>query len=126
MALMIRSTHEPATYESFLEELWQMEPELRERDIESRPSIDVALVVAGIRVRECLTQWQLAERMGVSQAYVARLESGLANPSIRRLNTLLQKAGYRLHCTVEPLDGEPHPADRVIELAAPEAETIGD
>lgn len=42
-----------------------------------------------------LTQAELAARMGTSQSYVARLESGRAPPSTRTLLKIAQATGTR-------------------------------
>lgn len=50
-----------------------------------------------------LTQAQLARRMGVSQAAVAKLERPGANPAIATLDDALREIGQRLVLTTEPV-----------------------
>jgi transcriptional regulator with XRE-family HTH domain len=50
-----------------------------------------------------LTQAQLARRLGVSQAAVAKLERPQANPTTATLDDVLRATGKRLVLTVEPL-----------------------
>ena len=50
--------------------------------------MDFALALTKARKESDLTQQQLAERLGVSQAYIARLESGLANPTIGKAGSI--------------------------------------
>ena len=52
-----------------------------------------------------LTQRQLAERAGTSQAAVARYERARAMPDIETLQRLLEACGLELRFRVEPLDG---------------------
>lgn len=48
-----------------------------------------------------LTQAQLAERMGTSQSYIARLESGRTLPSTRTLLKVAEATGARPRFTLE-------------------------
>jgi transcriptional regulator with XRE-family HTH domain len=48
------------------------------------------------RRRAGLTQAELARRLGVSQAAVAKLESARANPTVDTLDKALWAAGHRL------------------------------
>jgi transcriptional regulator with XRE-family HTH domain len=50
-----------------------------------------------------LTQAQLASRMGVSQAAVAKLEGPRANPTIATLDAVLRGTGRELVLTAKPL-----------------------
>jgi len=45
------------------------------------------------RVRAGLTQVQLAERCGIYQSYLSRIEGGSANPSVFLLNALATALG---------------------------------
>ncbi|GAB3953337.1 hypothetical protein GCM10027614_58600 [Micromonospora vulcania] len=70
-----------------------------------------------------LTQSQLAELAGVSQAAVARIERGDRTPSIAVLEALLAAMDVQLTVQVEPLDA--HLDARIAQLAArPLAEQI--
>lgn len=51
-----------------------------------------------------LTQRELAERAGVAQPTVARIESGAVAPRVDTLNTLLRACGYTLEA--ESLRGQ--------------------
>lgn len=51
-----------------------------------------------------LTQRQLADRAGVSQAAVARIERGARDPSAAMLERLFAALGLQLAVSVEPLD----------------------
>ncbi|HET7266801.1 MAG TPA: helix-turn-helix transcriptional regulator [Oleiagrimonas sp.] len=61
-----------------------------------------------------LTQSQVAERMGIAQASVARLESSAGNrkhaPSLATLRRYADAVGCDLHLTLNPKDTKP--ADR--------------
>ncbi len=55
----------------------------------------VAVVVSSYRWQRGLSQQQLADRLGVKQPQVARLESGQINPSIETLLRLCERLGLR-------------------------------
>lgn len=56
------------------------------------------------RARADLTQRQLAERSGVPQSVIARIESGARQPTIPTLERVLEGAGVELRFRLEPLD----------------------
>jgi transcriptional regulator with XRE-family HTH domain len=57
---------------------------------------DPASVLRAARRRAGLTQAELARRLGVSQAAVAKLESPRANPTVDTLDKALWATGHRL------------------------------
>jgi len=87
-----------------LHEKWmRTDPEYRQeyQALEAEFSLADALIAA--RARAGLTQEALAERMGTTQAVIARLESGRVKPSTRTLERLANATGTRLRITFEPL-----------------------
>jgi cell division protein FtsZ len=73
-----------------------------------------ALTLSQARARLGLTQKELADKIGVSQAYIAKLEGGEANPTLERIGSLLAVLGLSLTTdttTLSPYpDALPHPA----------------
>ena len=55
-----------------------------------------AITLAEARKQINLTQQQLADRLGVSQSYIAKLEGGEANPTLERIGSLLASIGLSL------------------------------
>lgn len=75
------------------------------------------------RESQGLTQRKLAERAEVSQAAVARIESGSRSPTVEMLERLFAAMGVQLAVAVEPLDA--HLDARIAELTGqPTAERI--
>ena len=70
-------------------------------------SAKLAMAAALVRARELanMTQSALAELAGTSQAYIAKLESGDANPTIGNIGRLL--ACMWLRAAIEPARMEP-------------------
>jgi transcriptional regulator with XRE-family HTH domain len=58
-----------------------------------------------------LTQRDLAERAGTSQPAIARIENGLASPTLSTLERLVAAAGYDVKLNLIPRS----PADPVVE-----------
>jgi transcriptional regulator with XRE-family HTH domain len=63
---------------------------------------DSAFLLKDARRRAGLTQADLAARLGVSQAAVARLESPRANPTVDTLDAALWATGHRLTLDAAP------------------------
>src|SRR5437868_14915913 len=55
-----------------------------------------SVLVRSARKRAGLTQTELAERAGVTQSVIARLERGGGNPTFLTLERVLHAAGHRL------------------------------
>lgn len=62
----------------------------------SAPASSVHLLLKGARRRARLTQAELAGRLGISQAAVAKLERPGANPTVDTLDRALWATGHRL------------------------------
>lgn len=56
----------------------------------------IAHALIGARLNRHWTQSELAEKAGVKQAYIARLESGDANPTVSSLNRVAKELGLQL------------------------------
>jgi ribosome-binding protein aMBF1 (putative translation factor) len=61
----------------------------------------LAAAMIAVRAGAGLTQEQLAQRMGTTQAVIARLESGRVKPSTRTLERLAAATGTRLRIEFE-------------------------
>ena len=62
----------------------------------------LSLLLTNSRKRSGLTQLQVAERAGTSQAAVARYEKGLCSPSVDTLQRLLKANGFELVLDTKP------------------------
>lgn len=84
------------------DEQLRQDPDLRAYWERTALARAVALAVVGHRAKHHLTQTQLAEKLGVRQPQVARLESGEHNPSIEMLQRLARTLGLRFIVEVAP------------------------
>ena len=66
-----------------------------------------ALTLVKARATLGLTQKELASKVGVSQAYIAKLEGGEANPTLERIGSLLAVLGLSL--TTDTTTLSPYP-----------------
>ena len=57
------------------------------------PELSIMQAVIDARKESGLTQQQLAERTGISQADISKLENGNANPSLKTLQRLASANG---------------------------------
>lgn len=60
------------------------------------PEIQIVCTMLENRKKKKITQVQLAEASGVTQADISRIEKGTANPSLRTLKRLAEGMGMRL------------------------------
>lgn len=74
-------------FNQFLEEQLQ-DDELRQEYENLQPEFDVIKAMVEARISQNLTQQQLAERTGINQADISKLENGTRNPSINLLKRL--------------------------------------
>lgn len=81
------------------------------RDIEYRSAfgaetakLEIAAAIADARSLARVSQARLAELAGVSQPYIAKLESGDANPTIGRAGELFASLWLRLTLSLVPLE----------------------
>jgi len=63
---------------------------------------DPQALVRSVRDRAGLSQRAIAERAGTAQSVVARIETGITDPSSDTLRRLLEAAGYELRCELVP------------------------
>ena len=82
-------------YDDFLAEQLQDEEFKKEYD-NLQPELDVIRAIVNARTSQNLTQKQLAERSGINQADISKLENGTRNPSVNLLKRLADGMGMVL------------------------------
>lgn len=78
------------------------DPDFVEAYEEIQPELAVMRAIADARAEQNLTQKQVAERTGIAQAEISRLENGSRNPSIKLLQRLADGLGYTLKIEFVP------------------------
>ena len=72
------------------------DPEFKKEYDALRPEYAIIQTIIDARKSTGMTQRQLAEKTGITQADISRLESGNGNPSLKTLQRLAKGMGMRL------------------------------
>lgn len=89
-------------YKDFLNEQLKNEEFKREYDA-LEPEFSIIQALLDARKTAGLTQKDLAERTGIAQSDISKLENGNANPSLRTLQRLACGMGMRLKLEFVPV-----------------------
>lgn len=82
-------------FDDFLDNQLQDE-EFRKEYESMQPEFDVIKAMVAARTSQNLTQKELAERTGIHQADISKLENGTRNPSLNLLKRLAEGMGMVL------------------------------
>ncbi len=82
-------------YKDFLDEQMS-DPELKKEYDRLQPEFAIIQAILDARKAAGLTQKDLADRTGIAQADISKLENGNANPSIKTLQRLADGMGMKL------------------------------
>ena len=72
------------------------DPEFKKEYDALRPEYAIIQAIIDARKTTGMTQKQLAEKTGITQADISRLENGSANPSLKTLQRLAEGMGMKL------------------------------
>lgn len=67
-----------------------------------QPELDVIRAIVDARTSQNMTQKELAERTGINQADISKLENGTRNPSVNLLKRLAEGLGMALKIEFVP------------------------
>lgn len=67
-----------------------------------QPELDVIRAIVEARTSQNMTQKELAERTGINQADISKLENGTRNPSVNLLKRLAEGMGMTLKIEFVP------------------------
>ena len=76
--------------------------EFRKESEAIQPEMDVIRAIVDARTSQNLTQKELAERTGINQADISKLENGTRNPSVNLLKRLAEGMGMALKIEFVP------------------------
>ena len=76
--------------------------EFRKENEAIQPEMDVIRAIVEARTSQNLTQKELAERTGINQADISKLENGTRNPSVNLLKRLADGMGMVLKIEFVP------------------------
>lgn len=83
-------------FDTFLGEQPQ-DPEFKGEQEALELEFAIAQAITNARKQTGLTQKQLADKTGISQSDISKLEAGEGNPSVKTLQTLAEGMGMDLH-----------------------------
>lgn len=89
-------------FEDFLDEQLS-DPEFKKEYDALRPEYAIIQAIIDARQMSGMTQKELAEKTGITQADISRLESGSANPSLKTLQRLADGMGMKLKLEFLPI-----------------------
>lgn len=81
------------------------DPEFAKAYDEIGPEMNVIRAIIDARISQNLTQKELAERTGIAQTEISKLENGTRNPSIKLLQRLADGMDMVLQVSFLPKDG---------------------
>ena len=84
-------------YDDYLQE------QLKNPDVKKEPEMDVIRAMIDARIKNNLTQKELAARTGIDQADISKLENGTRNPSLKLLKRLAHGMGMQLKIEFVPM-----------------------
>ena len=88
-------------FNDFLDEQLQ-DKEVRKEYEGMQPEFDIIKAIVDARTSKNLTQKELAERSGINQADISKLENGTRNPSVNLLKRLAEGMGMALKIEFVP------------------------
>ena len=85
-----------------------LEEQLNNKEFENewnnlQPEMEVIRAMVDARISQNLTQKKLAERTGINQADISKLENGTRNPSLKLLKRLAAGMGMKLELKFTPI-----------------------
>src|SRR5437868_10819184 len=82
---------------------WLQDPEIRSGYGSATLKYDIAATLVAARKMRNLTQAALANIAGLSQAYIIKLESGEANPTVGRIGAILASIWLKYVINLVPI-----------------------
>lgn len=92
------------TYREFLDEKLK-DPEFKKEWAEMEPEFQLIKAMLQGREEQKLSQRELADRVGITQADISKLESGDANPTLDTLKRIAAGLGMSLNLSFIPSAG---------------------
>lgn len=83
-----------------LHKKWMKDPEFRREYEVLEPEFQIAQQMIGARIKQKLSQKQLAQKAGTGQAVISRLEGMNAKPSISLLSRVAKALNTKITVTI--------------------------
>ena len=82
-------------YQEYKKEALQ-DPEVKKEYDALQPEYDIIQAMIDARISQNMTQKELAEKTGITQADISRIENGMRNPSLSMMKKLANGLGMQL------------------------------
>lgn len=92
------------TYKEFLNEKLK-DPEFRKEWDELEPEYQLIKAMLHARDEQNISQRQLSDITGITQADISKMESGEANPTLQTIKKIAQGLGMKLELVFTPMAG---------------------
>lgn len=79
------------------------DPKVKAHYEEIQPEFDAARAIIAIRRKLALSQRELAEKAGIKQPQLARIESGKQSPRLETIAAIAASVGYAVEIKLVPL-----------------------
>ena len=90
------------SYVKYRDEELKKNPKLKAEYDALEPEYDIIQAMINARKSKNMTQKELSERTGITQADISRIENGTRNPSLEMLKRLARGMGMVLKLELEP------------------------
>ena len=97
-----RMQYQGLTLDMYLQMIGKTKEEFRKEYEAIQPEMDVIKAIVDARTSQNMTQKELAERTGINQADISKLENGTRNPSVNLLKRLADGLGMVLKIEFVP------------------------
>lgn len=90
------------SYQAYKEEVFKNNPEVKAEYDALQPEFDIIQAMIDARIEQNLTQQDLSQRTGITQADISRIENGTRNPSLAMVKRLAEGLGMQLRLEFIP------------------------
>ncbi len=97
----MKGEYNMSSYSALKHELLK-NPEVKKEYDELEPEFNIIQAMIDARKRENITQKELSERTGITQADISRIENGTRNPSLEMVKRLAKGLGMQLKLELIP------------------------
>ncbi|MDH5107078.1 helix-turn-helix transcriptional regulator [Lentilactobacillus diolivorans] len=92
------------SFDQLYNEITSEDPERAVHLAQLDQQMKASVLLSNLREREGYTQKELAQRVGKSQATIARIESGSMNVTFDTLADIVNHLGYKIEFNIVPVD----------------------
>lgn len=86
-----------------LQKEWLKDPKFKKNYDQTRPQYEIVVALIKKRIESGLTQTDLANKIGMKQSSIARIEAGVGNPQLITLQKIASGLGLRLETSLKAI-----------------------